>query len=120
MFENLSHINPDTMPDASSKAIVQLLLSVIENQQKQIKELKELVQSLKDEISKLKGEQPKPEFKPQKENIDITSQNKAQKNKPHHKIGKKSFIPIELIRLDFLRRYDITLFPTTIIYSLYK
>jgi hypothetical protein len=95
MFENLSHINPDTMPDASSKAIVQLLLSVIENQQKQIKEFKELVQSLKDEISKLKGEQPKPEFKPQKENIDISSQNKAQKNKPHHKIGKKSFIPID-------------------------
>jgi len=95
MLEQLSHINLNTIFDPNAKSLLILCLNVIETQQQQITELKELVQSQKDEIAKLKGEQGKPEFKPEKENKDISSQNRTEGNKLHNKTGKKTIIPID-------------------------
>ncbi len=49
MFEKLSHITPDSMPDEASREIVGLLLNAIEDQQIQIEGFKEEVQKLRDE-----------------------------------------------------------------------
>ena len=88
MFDEISHINPDLIKDQYSKRIVILSLNVIEHQEKQIKELKEMVQNLKDEISRLKGEQGKPKFTPKHSQKDIPSEKKAKQNKGHKKRGK--------------------------------
>ena len=95
MLEELSHIDLESITDPYAKSLLILCLNVIENQQLQLKSLQELVQSLRDELNKLKGEQGKPVFKPQKENQDISSHNQIPKNKPHIKTQKKPFIPID-------------------------
>ncbi len=81
-MENLSQIDLERIIDPYAKVVLSLYLNVMENQQKA------LVQSLRDEISKLKGEQPKPEFKPHKENINILSTDRIKKKKYIKKLEK--------------------------------
>jgi len=89
MFENLSHINPEKFSDPQVKEIMKLLLNVTELQQKQITELKQTIQELRDEIARLKGEQPKPKILPNTEKKDISSQKYQKITKEHHKESKK-------------------------------
>ena len=60
MAELLGAIDPSQIPDPAVRALVVLLLNVIEDQQRQIAELRAENQRLRDEINRLKGEQGKP------------------------------------------------------------
>ncbi len=95
MFEKLSHIIADSMPDTSFREAVALLLNVIENQQTQLEGLKEEVQRLKDEISSLKGEQGKPVFPTKRLGKDISSPKQPISKKKEGQGGKKENLEID-------------------------
>lgn len=61
--EVLGAIDPGTIADPALRALVVLLLNVIEDQQQQIVELRAEHQRQRDEIARLKGEQGKPNIK---------------------------------------------------------
>ena len=56
MLDKLSDINPNLIQDDQIRSMVIVLLNLVESQQKEISELKEIAQQQKDEINRLKGE----------------------------------------------------------------
>ena len=75
MIKSLSDIDPSIISDKSTRELVQQLLNILECQQAEISKLKKENQCLKDEINRLKGEQGKPDIKPNSgnKNKDISS-----------------------------------------------
>jgi cell division protein FtsB len=59
----LQSIDPSEIADESLRQAVEVLLNLIEQQQAEIKALREENQQLRDENNRLKGEQGKPEIK---------------------------------------------------------
>jgi len=72
-------INPDEIEDKRCALIIRTLLSIIEEQNKEIEFLKAENQKLRDEINLLKGEQTKPKIRGSKKNEDISSEKERQK-----------------------------------------
>ena len=101
-MDNLYQINPDAINDlAQAKVILKQLLNVLETFTKENKELKQLIQALRDEISRLKGEKGKPQIKPNNNNNnnndngndtqnenDISSNKERKEKKSWKKTGK--------------------------------
>ena len=84
--------------DNKTKETILSLLNIIEAQAKQIKELKAQLQNLRDEINRLKGEQGKPDIKPDKKNKqhnDVSSEKERKQNKPWKKRKKNQDIKID-------------------------
>jgi len=88
MFEELSHIKPEMFSDPQVQKAMTILLNVIETQQKQLNEQKILIQELRDEIARLKGEKGKPIISPNTKK-DISSQKHTQTSKNWTKQSKK-------------------------------
>jgi len=87
--------------DSQTKETILSLLNIIESQAAQIKELRQQLQQLRDEINRLKGEQGKPNIKPNKKNNghhDISSEKERQKKKPRKKRKKNKHIKINEVR----------------------
>jgi hypothetical protein len=74
------YIDPDSITDKATRINVTLLLNLIEQLAKENQELREEVQALTDEINRLKGEQGRPNIRPQKKGED-TSSEKERKRK---------------------------------------
>ncbi len=60
----LEELDPSTIEDAATRALVIQLLKLLENALQQVQALKEEVQLLRDENNRLKGEQGKPDVPP--------------------------------------------------------
>ena len=56
-------INPDKIEDEKYAKIIRVLLFIIDELSREIESFRSKVQKLRDEISLLKGEQPKPEIR---------------------------------------------------------
>jgi len=56
-------INPDKIEDEKYAKIIRVLLFIIDELSREIESFRSEVQKLRDEISLLKGEQPKPEIR---------------------------------------------------------
>jgi hypothetical protein len=97
MLDKLSDINPNLIQDEQIKSMVIVLLNLVESQQKEISELKEIVQQQKDEINRLKGEQGKPKFNKKNASKDISSEHhlKNTNKERRYKEGKKKNISID-------------------------
>ena len=65
--------NLPNIPDAEQTPAVRELFEVCTMQQEQLALQKEIIQNLRDEIARLKGEKPKPDIKPSKLENDIRS-----------------------------------------------
>ena len=75
-MDNLYQINPVAINDlAQAKVILKQFLNMLETLTKENKEQKRLIQELRDEISRLKGEKGKPHIKPNNNNNDNDTQN---------------------------------------------
>ena len=89
------HIDLDSISDPGTLASVVLLLNIVEQLAQENQQFREEVASLKDEINRLKGEQGRPNIRPQKKDGDISSE-KERKNraapKPKNSKEKKSKI----------------------------
>jgi len=68
------HINLELISDVGVRSSVEDLLNLLESSIKTIKDLKFENQELKNEIANLKGEQGKPNIKPNNHDVDISSE----------------------------------------------
>ncbi len=83
--------------DSKTKETILSLLNIIERQAKGINELRTQLQELRDEINRLKGEQGKPDIKPNKKNKehnDVSSEQERNQKKPRKKRKKNQNIKI--------------------------
>lgn len=94
----LQSIDPSEIADESLRQAVEVLLNLIEQQQAEIKALREENQQLRDENNRLKGEQGKPEIKA-KNNKGFSSNHSSEKErktpKKHSKSSKNESIKID-------------------------
>ncbi|KAF5416039.1 MAG: hypothetical protein C5S48_04125 [Candidatus Methanogaster sp.] len=85
------NIRPDEIYDEQLSETIRILLQLIEELSEDNEKLKAENQKLRDEISLMKGEQPKPDIKPsgKKPNVDISSEEERKpKNTPKNKKSK--------------------------------
>ena len=94
----LKHLDVDSnkITDQQTRRDVCLLLDGVEKFATENEQLKEHIQKLKDEINHLKGEQGKPNIRPQKKDGDISSENERNKKikKPAKKKSKKNTVEV--------------------------
>ncbi|KAF5414374.1 MAG: hypothetical protein C5S48_09175 [Candidatus Methanogaster sp.] len=95
------NIRPDEIHEEQLSEAFRILLQLIEDLSENNEKLKAENQKLRDEISLMKGEQPKPDIKPsgKKPNVDISSEEERKpKNTPKNKKPKtkKKRIPSKL------------------------
>lgn len=90
-------VDSNKIKDPSLRSIIEQLLNIIEEQSTVINILKKDNQKLRDEINRLKGEQGKPNIRPQKSKKDISSEKerKTRKNKKKKSKNKKNKIKID-------------------------
>ena len=85
------NINPDEIHDEQLSETFRILLQLIEELSENNEKLKAENQKLRDEISLMKGEQPKPNIKPsgRMPNVNISSEEERKlKNTPKNKKSK--------------------------------
>lgn len=98
MITSLSDIDPSLISDQATRELLVQLLNILESQQAEIETLKRKNQSLKDENNRLKGEQGKPDIKPNtgNKNKDISSGGKEQgKRKARQQAVTKKALKID-------------------------
>src|SRR5271155_1447714 len=101
----LSHLKIDikSIRDENLRGCIILLFNAVEQLSKENDELRKKNQGLSDEINRLKGEQGKPNIRPQKKDKDISSESERNKeddddNKPPKKPKpKKDEIKIDRV-----------------------
>ena len=95
-FEQISKIDVASLEDESIKKVFVLTLNLIENLQQENRQLKDVIQSQRDEINRLKGEQGKPDSKPNttSSSKNISTGGKERTPKKHKKKGKKQSIEV--------------------------
>jgi uncharacterized small protein (DUF1192 family) len=103
----LPDIDLNKIEDPHAKQCVLTLLNLLESQLQQISALKEQIQLLRDEIARLKGQQGKPDVKPNKPAPDHSSEDQRrlptvwQKKPKRHllKITRTCDVPLDLTTL---------------------
>jgi len=88
MLERLAQLRLEMFADSQVQEANTYLLNVIESQQKQLEQQKLLIQELRDEIARLKGEQGKPKIRPNTPK-DISSDKQRKEPIPREKKSKK-------------------------------
>jgi len=90
----LEDIDPNKIEDPYARKCVVALIKLGEEQYEQIRLLREHNQLLRDEIARLKGQQGKPDIKPNKPAVDHSSE--AQRRMPTvwQKKPKRDFLPV--------------------------
>nr|QNO48808.1 hypothetical protein IMBEDNDK_00018 [Methanosarcinales archaeon ANME-2c ERB4] len=97
------NIRPDEIQDEQLSETFRILLQLIEELSGHVEKLKAENQKLRDEISLMKGEQPKPNIKPsgKKPNVDISSEEERKpKNTPKNKKPKTKKDKIKIDRVE--------------------
>ena len=74
-------IDYSKIPESEKTAFVSALLKIVEQQSVTIQQQAELIQHLKDEIARLKGQKPKPNIRPSKLEKDRKKKNKSSSGK---------------------------------------
>jgi Transposase IS66 family len=94
----LQSVEPSQIADQSVRQTVELLLNIIEQLNASLKELERENQQLRDEINRLKGEQGKPDIKPNtKKGFKPNHSSEAERKvaKEHRKSRKKETIKVD-------------------------
>ena len=91
----LENFDPNTIEDEGLRQVVLYLMNTVEVQQAKLAEQAEEIQRLRDEISRLKGEQGKPKIAANKGASDLSSRKERRESKPHHKSSKQEKVSID-------------------------
>ena len=111
------HIDLDSITDPGTRASVILLLNIVEQFAQENQQLKEGVSSLKDEVNRLKGEQGRPNIRPQKKAGDISSEKERKdRSGTKHKASRKKKTDIVTHREE-IRSVDKSQLPTDAIFK---
>ncbi len=81
----LEDFDPNTIQDEALRQVVMYLMNLVENLSAKVQEQVEEIQRLREENNRLKGEQGKPDIKPNKPATHLSSEKERRKFKPHHK-----------------------------------
>lgn len=92
----LADLDLSGIPDERARALIVRLLNLIEDQAADLRAAQDEIQRLRDEINRLKGEQGKPDIKPQTPppSTDHSSERERRQKAERVKRGKRAAIPI--------------------------
>jgi hypothetical protein len=113
----LEEFDPMSIEDEGLRQIVISLLNLVENLQAKVAEQAAEIQRLCDENNRLKGEQGKPNIRPNKPKTDLSSEKERRQSKPRNKQSKRDHIPID--RSQDLK-VDKTLLPPDAVFKGYE
>jgi Transposase IS66 family len=95
----VEEFDPKSIEDEGVRQVVISLMNVVDKQDGIIGEQAAEMQRLRDEISRLKGEQGKPKIKANKPTTDLSSEKERRQPKPRNKRSKQGQIPIDRVEL---------------------
>src|SRR6476661_3811622 len=99
----LDDLDLTSIPDERARALIVRLLNLIEDLTADLRTAQDEIQRLRDEINRLKGEQGKPDIKPNVEPKLISSEKERKSQRPHRKGSKLQKIVVnrqEIVSLD--------------------
>lgn len=102
------NIDVDGIAEPAIKAVVKQLLNIIEVLTAENKQLKEGIQKLRDENNHLKGEQGKPNVRPQKKTSSDVSSEADRKRRDKNKRDKKSKKKKHKIKVDRVQVCEVS------------
>jgi hypothetical protein len=100
MVENF---DPTTIEDERVRQVVIELMNAVESLSGKLAAKDALIDQLRDEINRLKGEQGKPKIRGNNPAPDLSSRKERRESKPHHKSSKQDKIKInreEMLQVD--------------------
>jgi hypothetical protein len=92
---SIKEFDPRSMQEQDLRQAVLDLMNVVDKRDGTIAEQAAEIQRLRDEVSRLKGEQGQPKIKANKPTVDLSSEKERRESKPHHKSSKQDQIPID-------------------------
>lgn len=95
----LEDFDPSTIEDEGLRQVFMSLMNLVENLHAKVQEQAEEIQRLRDENNRLKGEQGKPDIKPNKPTTPLSSQKERRESKPPHKASKQAHIRIDRVEV---------------------
>ncbi|HTD20636.1 MAG TPA: transposase [Ktedonobacteraceae bacterium] len=99
LLSMVEEFDPNSIEDEGVRQVVISLMNVVDKQDGIIREQAAEMQRLRDEISRLKGEQGKPKIKANKPTTDLSSEKERWQSKPRNKRSKQDQIPIDRVEL---------------------
>jgi hypothetical protein len=91
----VEEFDPTTIEDERVRQVIIELMNVVERLSGKLAEKDELIQELRDEIKRLKGEQGKPKIAANKPAPDLSSRKEHRESTSHDKSSKQGKIPID-------------------------
>src|SRR5438067_2211457 len=91
----LEEFDPSTIQDEALRQVVMSLMNLVESLHTKVQEQAEEIQRLRDENNRLKGEQGKPQFRPNVEPKLISSEKERRSPRPHRKGSKLQKIVVD-------------------------
>jgi hypothetical protein len=91
----VEEFDPTAIEDERVRQVVIELMNVVERLSGKLAEKDELIQELRDEIKRLKGEQGKPKIAANKPAPDLSSRKERRESTSHDKSSKQGKIPID-------------------------
>src|SRR5919108_1595880 len=91
----LEGFDPSTIPDPAIRQLVQTLMNQLEVLHAKVQAQAEEIQRLRDENNRLKGEQGKPDIKPNKPARQLSSEAERAVPKPRRKRRKRTSLRID-------------------------
>src|SRR5713226_8257747 len=96
----IEDFDPTTIEDESLRQVVISLMNLVEQLSAKVAQQAEEIQRLRDENNRLKGEQGKPNIKPNtKAKASLSSEKERRESKPHHKAKKQAQVRIDRVEV---------------------
>ena len=96
----LEDFDPTTIEDEGLRQVFISLMNLVEQLSVKVAQQAEEIQRLRDENNRLKGEQGKPNIKPNtKANVSLSSEKERRASKPHHKARKLDQVRIDRVEV---------------------
>jgi hypothetical protein len=91
----IEEFDPNTIEDERVRQVVIELMNLVERLSGKLSERDAVIQQLRDEINRIKGEQGKPKIKANKPTTDLSSEKERRESKPRNERSKQDTIKID-------------------------
>jgi hypothetical protein len=103
----LENFDPNTIQDEGVRQAFLYMMNELEKAHAIIQEQAEVIKRQGDEINRLKGEQGKPNIKPNKPAHQLSSEKERRESKPHRKGSKQTEIRIDRVEVRKVNRQQL-------------
>jgi hypothetical protein len=90
----IEEFDPNTIEDERVRQVVIELMNLVESLSGKLSERDAVIQQLRDELNRIKGEQGKPKIKANKPTTDLSWEKERRESKPRNMRSKQDQIPI--------------------------